>query len=347
MSAREHMRLLTELEERKEQLQKELGDEFLQSAIDESELFADDEYKQILDKLHQQMGITEAASHVKRRLVSPWLAAASLVLCLGLAAHLFLRRSTPQEIRGQSYAAIDTITARNSKDRDQRMVLPDGSKVILSPGSTLSYTTLFGQKERKLVLSGRARFQVVRDTLLPFVVWANAYTTTALGTEFIVDTYTKEMLKVTLLSGKVVVKATAESFKTIDDQYLMPGDELHVGSNSIKLHRNPSGQGGPRPEFTGDKARELVPDASVPILRFDNAPLEKVFVSLSEQKNIHILFDQADLHGLTFTGEFTDEDSLQVVLQIICRMNNLLYEESEQGIHIRKGHKELEKNNQY
>src|SRR5690606_21699336 len=101
MSAREHMRLLTELEERKEQLQKELGDEFLQSAIDESELFADDEYKQILDKLHQQMGITEAASHVKRRLVSPWLAAASLVLCLGLAAHLFLRRSTPQEIRSE------------------------------------------------------------------------------------------------------------------------------------------------------------------------------------------------------------------------------------------------------
>ena len=62
------------------------------------------------------------------------------------------------------------VTQELSVPAGQRahIVLPDGSKVWVNAGSTLTYPSIFGE-ERRVKLNGEAFFEVAKGTL-PFIV---------------------------------------------------------------------------------------------------------------------------------------------------------------------------------
>jgi len=323
----EQRRLLADLMEQEEKLKTELQEEFEQGTIGNDELLTEERYAELLTQVHQKMGVVRSLPKA-RIAFRQWAAAAAVFICLGLGAYWFLFRNTAptDPIDNGIYAAMDTMHIINNEPVEKKAMLPDGSILILSPKSKLSYNSGYGIRNRALALSGKARFQVVRDTLRPFVVLASGYTTTALGTEFTVDTHSEEMVKVLLLSGKIVVKATPASAVPMEDQYMEPGEELHIDVKDRSVERKAMVQKAVRPSTHANRA--LPPQKQLPTaLHFEDTPLEEVFESIAKHKNEAIKIGKINLEGLSFTGDFSSEESIQVMLQIVCQMNGLTYRE--------------------
>ena len=164
------------------------------------------------------------------------------------------------------------------------MLFRSGSRIILSPNSNIYYTKEYGNTDRKLTLIGEARFNVAHDVQRPFIISANGYTTTALGTEFTVDSYTKSKLSVRLISGKIVVKSTNRSPFKMKDQVLKPGQQLLIDdhlktallvdrkekANNLKLAGN----------VQSDEHKQEIG------LQFVQTPLPQVFSKIEKLKGV-------------------------------------------------------------
>jgi len=76
----------------------------------------------------------------------------------------------------------------NSGNQSMTINLPDESKVLLYPKSTIEYDEVFTNlKERRILLDGNAKFEVVSNPQKPFVVETNDFETTVLGTIFTIE----------------------------------------------------------------------------------------------------------------------------------------------------------------
>ncbi len=87
-----------------------------------------------------------------------------------------------------------------------RLILPDGSNVLLNAGSSLKYPTVFSGKKRLVILTGEGYFEVAKDPMFPFEVSAGTNTIQVLGTHFNINAYADEpAVRVTLEEGSVMV----------------------------------------------------------------------------------------------------------------------------------------------
>lgn len=89
-----------------------------------------------------------------------------------------------------------------------KVVLSDGTEVLLNSDSRLTYPVVFKGKERIVSLEGEAYFKVAKDAGHPFIVRSGGLRTRVLGTEFNVRNYDHKRASVTLIKGKVIVGDT-------------------------------------------------------------------------------------------------------------------------------------------
>jgi transmembrane sensor len=127
--------------------------------------------------------------------------------------------------------AYNTLT--NPKgSRVVDMTLADGSRVWLNAGSSITYPVAFIEKERTVLITGEAYFEVARDKTKPFKVTKGEMQVEVLGTHFNVNAYDDEKnIKVTLLEGAVRLKTNKEN------QILQPGEQAQV-SGTISILKN-------------------------------------------------------------------------------------------------------------
>lgn len=103
------------------------------------------------------------------------------------------------------------INAMNGK---QKIELPDGSKVIIRKGSSVSYPSDFGKTRRYVQLQGEAYFEITNDNLIPFNVKTKNEITASSGSSFLIRS--NDSVEVIIVSkGEVML----ESSKT-KGQYL-------------------------------------------------------------------------------------------------------------------------------
>lgn len=89
-----------------------------------------------------------------------------------------------------------------------QLTLPDGTRVWLNASSSITYPTAFSGKERKVVMSGEAYFEVTARPLMPFKVMTKDVEVNVVGTHFNVNAYADESsVSTTLLEGAVKVSA--------------------------------------------------------------------------------------------------------------------------------------------
>lgn len=89
-------------------------------------------------------------------------------------------------------------------------VLSDGTKVWLNSASSLKYPVAFAGKERRVVLTGEAYFEVAKNKAMPFKVSVKGVDVQVLGTHFNVMGYPDEKeVKTTLLEGAVKLHSSA------------------------------------------------------------------------------------------------------------------------------------------
>ena len=276
-----------------------------------------------LQKIHHRAGIGAAETYFRPRAMSMrWVAAAALLilsLCTGLA--LYIVSDTFPSSYTQHAAVQQPAVYRNTGTETMQILLPDSSVVYLAPNSEVCYSTDYNHTTRSLNLKGKGQFKVTPDKHKPFTVYANGFATTALGTEFVVSTQQTGIMMVRLLSGKVVVRATASAPFKLTNTYLKPGDELCV--NVLEETLSLVHKSTPQVSSVGHTPTKRT--ANSVSLQFYRTPLLEVFQRLEAAKGVPIHTTKADLNGLSFSGVFLPTDSPDTILSIICTMNDLTY----------------------
>jgi ferric-dicitrate binding protein FerR (iron transport regulator) len=219
----------------------------------------------------------------------------------------------------------------NTSGKPQRLLLSDGSEIVLADKSEISYAEPFATDKRVIFLKGKADFTVVQDKMRPFTVYSFDLATTVLGTVFTVSAFEHaENIVIQLKSGKVVVKPVKKgSVGLKQDYYLLPGQEL------IYNNRNYTAtllDGNKRKSRSGTNSRNEEAYTDIPNIpennkgswyMFNNESLEQVFDQLKLLFNTDIVYSKEDVYNLYFAGRFDKSDSLYTILSQIASVNNL------------------------
>ena len=154
------------------------------------------------------------------------LAAAAAVLVVAGAGLVWRATIAPRSARMPAASATHFATAIGVLDSLQ---LPDGSRVLLGPGSEVVLAADFGAATRELTLTGEARFDVVHDASHPFVVHTRAASFRDVGTVFVVHSDEAEGARVVVTAGSVALEPHPGSPPTI----LATGDVAVVGAHGV------------------------------------------------------------------------------------------------------------------
>ncbi|MDR2810798.1 MAG: FecR domain-containing protein [Tannerellaceae bacterium] len=123
-----------------------------------------------------------------------------LPLLMMFSVYHFTRTNTIKEFTLYEYI-IETASGERS-----RVILPDGTKVLISYNSRLSYPASFGKQTREIRLTGEAFFEVSPNRELPFIVQSDEAKIKVLGTMFNVYAYLDEpFFEVSLQTGSLEV----------------------------------------------------------------------------------------------------------------------------------------------
>lgn len=122
------------------------------------------------------------------------------------------------------------------------LVLADGTRVWLDADSELRYPVQFVANCREVYLKGEAFFEVVNDSIIPFVVHTDAgVSIRAYGTEFLVNTYQKNIVETVLVDGKVGVRRYGEDQEFIlrpseRGVYSLESEKMKINSVDVSLY---------------------------------------------------------------------------------------------------------------
>jgi len=124
-----------------------------------------------------------------------WVAAAAVITGIGVFLY------TPP-----SSVSVETVPTPiySSADHTKKVVLPDGSIIIMEPHSGIVMSDDFGKSDRKITFTGKATFDIAKDKTRPFRINAKDFTVQVLGTKFFLD-QTDGKQKVELFEGKVKI----------------------------------------------------------------------------------------------------------------------------------------------
>lgn len=342
LSTEARRELLSELTAKERELRVDMENEFGKIQDDE-QLHHEDDYQLYLRKILEKAGCDDTTVQRVRPIWHKWAVAASLLLISGLGYFTWLNMRADVST-SQQQVSRDTTIIRSDGDRINRFTLKDGSEVTLFPGSSIAYDECYGLEDRRLQLNGEAKFSVSQDALLPFSVEANGYTTTVLGTSFIINARSIDRVNVKLLTGKVVVRSTPHIRYAIADQYLLPGEELAIQVDKLFLEKRFFAKETPIVKNTPTRQPPEQMEKAVPSLHFVETPLPKVLKQISASKKVRFDFHDVEIRELYFTGDFSEEDDLETILDIISMMNGLEYEkQSDNSVKFR--HATVEENN--
>lgn len=142
----------------------------------------------------------------------PLRVAAAIALIAAVAGILSIREEAPEKIH--------FITKATEPGQRASYLLPDGSRVTLNTGSSITFPGRFNEGVRSVKLAGEAFFEVTRDTEHPFIIQSSGIKTSVLGTSFNIRAYQGQNIEVTVATGKVQVESLFKSASG-DDQVVV------------------------------------------------------------------------------------------------------------------------------
>lgn len=117
-----------------------------------------------------------------------------------------VQRNEDREAENPLSRAPMEVLRENKNTAPEKIMLSDGSTVLLQPGSSIRYLQNFDAEKREVNLSGEAFFDVARNPQRPFYVYANNVVTRVLGTSFVVKSPVgQSTIEVEVKTGRVHV----------------------------------------------------------------------------------------------------------------------------------------------
>lgn len=246
-----------------------------------------------------------------RWMVTTATVAASILLFVGLT---FLYRES-ESVVSTSFASHEQEVSEAPEGVTQ-VKLPDGSKVMLRDGSRLDLTSSFEGNTREIALEGEAYFDVVPDSLKPFIIHTGKVKTTVLGTAFSIKAhpYEKRVL-VTVVRGKVKVEDDKKVLAILeaDDQLV-----YNIKSNEGVTK-------------TVEAVKEV--DWKSHDMIFRDTPFGHITQELAEIYEVNIAFDSNALPQRLITASLDDRDSIERLLDILCTSQRA-YCVLEEGVYV-------------
>ena len=205
------------------------------------------------------------------------------------------------------YSSHDSIEMANDnknneliipKGGEYQVVLADGTKVWLNSASRLIYPHSFMGKERRVVLSGEAFFDVTHDAERPFVVETSRMNVKVLGTRFNVNDYDdNEEVSTTLVNGSVeIVSGDQQAFR------LVPGEQAYGKENELEKR-----------EVNVRLYTSWIDGKFL----FNNTELEEIAKQISRWYDVEIFFSNENVKKVRFTGAIVKFKPLEDLVRMI------------------------------
>ncbi|MES2517223.1 MAG: FecR domain-containing protein [Bacteroidota bacterium] len=219
--------------------------------------------------------------------------AAVLVVLFGLwfvAARQFI---TPQN---------DVLTFKTGNQSIEK-ILPDGTKILLSKNSTITFPLKFEGNTREINLTGEGFFEVHHDATHPFIIHTQGADVRVLGTSFNVLAYNAQV-QVVVKTGRV--QFSKNSNKVILDK----GQKAEILANVDTIIKSEVS------DF------EVVIKEKVNSFVFEKKSLGEVASILSEKFGQPIIFSQEKIKNCKLTASFENE-KLENIIVVIGETFNL------------------------
>ena len=179
--------------------------------------------------------------------------------------------------------AMQTITVPSGQRVN--ILLPDSTDVWLNAGTTFSYPTTFGTRQREVELDGEAYFEVTPNARRPFIVEVDgAAAVRVLGTSFDVKAYASDpTVDVVLLEGSVEFSQDALRYRLEPSQKLTFDKATRRGVVTV----------------LEDAARSVLWSRNV--ICFRDAPLSQVVAELERWYDVRIEVTDPEAYRLSFS----------------------------------------------
>jgi transmembrane sensor len=200
--------------------------------------------------------------------------------------------------------AVAEVTERANHEK-KLIVLPDGTKVWLNEGSSITYGGDFNKSNRNILLRGEAFFDVTK-TGIDFVVATNSMSIEVKGTRFNVNAISDDNECTTLEEGRVELKVKGHD-GTIE---MKPGDQVTFDDGSKRVTRKVVNAA----SYSTWKEKEL---------RFNNAPLHEILEQMERRFQIDIEINR-NIANEKLSITIGDE-KLEEVLELIAISSSLKY----------------------
>lgn len=195
-----------------------------------------------------------------------------------------------------------------------RVVLSDGSVIWLNSDSRLEYPEKFAKGERKVRVTGEAFFDVVRDTVKPFIVETERQTVTVLGTEFNVSAYPSEPVMTTLASGKVTVMSGDGTGAVV----LIPGEQSVLNTNSDHL-------------VVRQVDIEDVVSWKNGIINIENMALSEILKVVSRAYDVDFATESLPTEDIILWGSISSDETLEVFLAVLSKVADVKFKMRTDG----------------
>ena len=217
------------------------------------------------------------------------------------------------------YSSHDSIEMANDnknneliipKGGEYQVVLADGTKVWLNSASRLIYPQSFMGKERRVVLSGEAFFDVAHDAERPFIVETSRMNVKVLGTRFNVNDYDdNEEVSTTLVNGSVeIISGDQQAFR------LVPGEQAYGKENELEKR-----------EVNVRLYTSWIDGKFL----FNNTELEEIAKQISRWYDVEFVFDDEEIKDYKFSGFIPRYESITNLFEILEQSANVSFVRKE------------------
>jgi len=306
------------------------AEQFIRAASVASEVLSETEIRRETEKFIESAGSytpqrQTGGESIREEVASPsffrWgmSLAALLVAVLGLGWYFRPLKPVPlAPPRSAEAPMARLVETNNATAQALRVLLSDGSEVVLSARSRLRYPAQFTGNARVVYLKGEGIFSVTRRNQ-PFLVYSGETVTKVLGTRFVVRAFDLDRnITVKVLSGKVQVYKTKSGWrpdtKEVNGLILNANQaavfEKSAGSLTKTLVEHP---------FLLQKA-----NAETGFV-YDEVPLTTIFRELEKSYGIPIQFDEQRFESCKITATLSNE-SLYEKLDLLCKAASATYE---------------------
>lgn len=265
--------------------------------------FIDNEWNRLCNKLDLDNKKVAVSDKFGTK-IKVWHYAAAIVLLISVLGVIFSKSNLTQD----EPITINEIIV--PKGQIKNVLLPYGTLVFLNSDTKLSYHTNFGKKNREVFLEGEAYFDVTYNSNRPFVVHTCENDITVLGTAFNVKAYPDGNIHQTSLErGKIMISNQNQESHVLNPKqtYLLIRD---INSSKVFKTENVEAYS----SWTKGKI----------ILR--NHRFIDITKDLERSHNVIFDIQNKQIINSRYTGEFSREDDIGKILEIISLTSHFEFE---------------------